>query len=150
MGYVLSYCGNVNPLSISLKGFVVWIHEILSQKQQRVYDNKSVRITTVHSAKGLEAPVVILADASSSESMSTIKFAYEGDMFILNIKNSSKAAKEMFLRYNDKSAKENMRLLYVAMTRPKYELHAFGSNNEKNSWYTMIKDSLSFDSIDAE
>ncbi len=148
MGYVLSYCGNMNSLKISLQGFIIWIDAILSKKQQRVYDNKSVRITTVHSAKGLEAPIVILADASSSESMSTIKFAYEDDIFILNTKNSSKAVKEMFLRSNDKSAKENMRLLYVAMTRPKYELHVFGSNNDKNSWYTIIKNSLSPDNID--
>jgi ATP-dependent helicase/nuclease subunit A len=141
MDHVLHYCSETNRTSF--QGFMVWLHETLSKKQQKVYDNKSIRITTVHSAKGLEAPVVILADAASSESSSVTKFAYEDDMFILNTKNTSKAAKEMISRWNDKSVKENMRLLYVAMTRPKYELHVFGNNKDKTSWYTMIRDAVS-------
>jgi ATP-dependent helicase/nuclease subunit A len=141
MDHVLHYCSEINRTSFN--GFMVWLHETLSRKQQKVYDNKSIRITTVHSAKGLEAPIVILADAAASEGSSVTKFAYEDDMFILNTKNSSKAAKDMISRWNDKSAKENMRLLYVAMTRPKYELHVFGNNKDKASWYTMIRDAVS-------
>lgn len=143
MDYVLHYCSETNPLNVSFQGLMVWLHDTLSKKQQKVFDNKSIRITTVHSAKGLEAPVVILGDAAASDNASVTKFAYEDDMFILNTKNSSTAAKEMISRWNEKSAKENMRLLYVAMTRPKYELHVFGNNKDKASWYTMIKDAVS-------
>lgn len=140
MDYVFSYCSSINPLNISLSGFMIWLHNFLSKKQQKIYDNKSVRITTVHSAKGLEAPIVILADADSSESFAPVRFAYEGDRMILNTKNSGKAVKEMIARWNEKTARENMRLLYVAMTRPKYELHVFGSSKSKHSWYSTLRE----------
>ena len=48
---------------VSLRGFLHWLEDFLTQKQQIVFDKQSIAITTVHSAKGLEAPIVILADA---------------------------------------------------------------------------------------
>lgn len=137
--YLYTYYQSTNPLKISAQNFMAWLHDLMGQKQQRVYDNKSVRITTVHSAKGLEAPVVILADAYGSDRLSGAKFAYEDDIFVLNTKNSSQSVKSLITRTEIQLKMENIRLLYVAMTRPKSELHVFGTYNSKDSWYSMIK-----------
>ncbi len=142
MDYIFTYYQTTNSIKISMGNFMIWLHDLMGQKQQRLYDNKSVRITTVHSAKGLEAPVVILADAYKTERLSGLKFAYENDIFVLNIKNSSQNVKSLITRTEIQLKMENMRLLYVAMTRPKSELHVFGRYNGKESWYSMIRDAI--------
>ncbi len=142
MDYIFTYYQTTNPIKISMQNFMVWLHDLMGQKQQRLYDNRSVRITTVHSAKGLEAPVVILADAYASDRLSGAKFAYEDDIFVLNTKNSSQSIKSLITRTEMQLKMENMRLLYVAMTRPKRELHVFGTYNCKESWYSMIKSAI--------
>ena len=111
-----------------------------------------VRIMTVHGAKGLEAPIVILADAAHFQSEKM-----EGNIVPLpetagemkgfpvyipktfvtpTIVESWKQAKK------DKGLAERYRLLYVAMTRARDELYVFGSvgvkaEREKN-WYATI------------
>lgn len=140
MEYVFTYCKITHPVRVSLQGFIVWVHDLLGQKQQRVFDNKSVRITTVHSAKGLEAPVVILADAAISNTLFTTRFVFEGSMMMLNSKN--RAVQNLINEHNDNLSMESMRLLYVAMTRPKNELHVFGMPSSKNSWYSLIRNHI--------
>ena len=142
LDYILHYQYTTKKVNVSYDGFMIWLHKLLTQKQQKPYDNKSIRITTVHSAKGLEAPIVILADAGLSDTTAIARFAHENDIFILNTKNSPKISQDVFMRYNKKSAKENIRLLYVAMTRPKYELHVFGTNKQSSTWYNIIKNAL--------
>lgn len=139
LDYILSYYQTVNPFKISPQNFMSWIDNLLSQKQQKLYDNQSVRITTVHSAKGLEAPLVILADPHTSDRSSPVKFAYDNDIFVLNTKNSTNNIKSLIKRMETQLKMENMRLLYVAMTRAKSELHVFGTCNSRENWYSMIK-----------
>lgn len=138
MDYLLFFCRSTEPLKISLNTFIAFIDDLMSKKQQQLYDNKSVRITTIHSAKGLEAPIVILADAHTSETMGANKFLKLDDITILH----NPDLKKLLTQYNTKQDAEKMRLLYVAMTRAKNELHVFGSSKSKDSWYRRIKDAL--------
>lgn len=139
MDYVFTYYKVTHISQVSLRGFLHWLEDFLTQKQQIVFDKQSIAITTVHSAKGLEAPIVILADASFSNNTPYTKFACEDDIFILNTQNSSRASKELITRYNQELSMESMRLLYVAMTRAKDELHVFGYRSSQNTWYSLIQ-----------
>jgi ATP-dependent helicase/nuclease subunit A len=136
--YIFTYYQTINPFKISAGNFLIWLSDLMSNKQQKLYDNHSVRITTVHSAKGLEAPVVILADAYMSDNISAPRFAYEDDIFILNTKTASQKVKSLIYADEIQFKMENIRLLYVAMTRAKSELHVFGMDNSQDSWYSLI------------
>ena len=47
----------------SLQGFLAWLREAqIEIKRDMEIDRDEVRVMTVHGAKGLEAPIVILAD----------------------------------------------------------------------------------------
>lgn len=115
----------------------------------------AVRIMTVHGAKGLEAPIVILADTVSvpntgrerSYFFETEKGAQVPAMGLSALGKASPhiaAAKEA---KKQQLIEEYYRLLYVALTRAKYELHLFGMANEKGevspaSWYAKLREAM--------
>lgn len=140
--YILTYYQTTNPFKISAQNFMLWLDDVMGNKEQKLYDNKSVRITTIHSAKGLEAPIVILADVYTPYKISHTKFACKDDIFILNSKYSNQKVKSIINHSEIALKMENIRLLYVAMTRPKSELHLFGTYDSKDSWYSLIKSAI--------
>ena len=110
-----------------------------------------VRIMTVHGAKGLEAPVVILADTVSvpttqHERMFVIPSPQDQLLPVLGISSLGKAALMLVAAKQHKAHKlqdEYARLLYVALTRARDELHVFGTASKKGavkagSWYEVV------------
>ncbi len=108
-----------------------------------------VKITTIHSAKGLEAPIVILADCLHD---SKSQYGANKDKILWLNKGQVKipiwsAGKESELTKSIKDNEHNikqeeyLRLLYVAMTRAKDELYiaGFGKNTNNDCWYNIIK-----------
>ncbi|ALU39045.1 hypothetical protein AS188_03985 [Kocuria flava] len=88
-------------------------------------DAKAVRITTVHAAKGLEYPVVILAGTGSTPRSGTqhVLFAADGTMEVSLKKGLATAGhEELKEREKDMLAAERLRLLYVACTRAQSHL----------------------------
>lgn len=96
----------------------------------------SVRVMTIHAAKGLEFPFVIMANLSkkfdwrdlyekmlvSERGISLKYFNYFSHTTTL----TAKMALEL-IRLKNKLMEEEMRILYVALTRPIYQLAIFGS-----------------------
>lgn len=92
----------------------------------------AVRLMTVHSAKGLEFPVVFLADLGKLFNMDDAKAAVLTDSELGIASNVLDAERGLVYpsiarlaltnRKRRESLSEEMRLLYVAMTRPKYRL----------------------------
>ena len=85
-----------------------------------------VRVMTVHGAKGLEAPVVILADATADPARLgrvPLTLDYEvtdgGPVPLLRSRKEERCApfEEIILGQEKRDLEEHMRLLYVAMTR---------------------------------
>ena len=145
MQYIFAYNSGVYSTNQSLQGFVIWMMDTFNNKQQEKYDKSSVRITTVHSAKGLEAPIVILADAAMSNTAKSDKIMFNNDYFLLHSGNKTNSTIAITDDCKKKAYAENQRLLYVALTRAKYELHIFGmKNNNTNlensnsSWYNIL------------
>jgi ATP-dependent helicase/nuclease subunit A len=105
-------------------------------------NSKGVKIITVHAAKGLQSPIIILADAGDSENMPNENFFWHNEKLIVpnvsEYKNSK--IKEIVNERKIKLKQESLRLLYVAMTRTEDELYIFGENgNKQDSWYNITK-----------
>ncbi len=117
-----------------------------------------VRIMTVHGAKGLQAPIVILPDTTTLPKM-------DKKLFWLPVPQQQDAAVPVFcprgaLRsqaLTDATAQattameeEYNRLLYVALTRAEDELIVCGAEGKRavpeNSWYASVK--AGFDRLD--
>ncbi|HHL43467.1 MAG TPA: double-strand break repair helicase AddA, partial [Hellea balneolensis] len=108
-----------------------------------------VRVMTVHAAKGLEAPVVILPDTTQVPSAGReLLIPFQGGGFIVNVsKNDRPEILQTAIELREKKfAQEEMRLLYVALTRAESRLLVCGfeSNHKvaENSWYQWVKTAL--------
>lgn len=112
-----------------------------------------VRIMTVHGAKGLESPIVILADTTNPPDLRK-ELWFKTDAMALPLVTISDDAKLVEMREPLKEARrealqrEYERLLYVAITRAEDELYIGGvqpASNRKvgeNSWYAICKSAL--------
>ncbi len=134
-----------NPISLS--GFIHWFNNIPSEIKRDM--NKSnlnaVRIMTIHGAKGLEAPIVILPDTRSSiGKMDTFLWRDNLPIYLSSAEKRHDVQKELIKKYQEKQIQEHKRLLYVALTRPKDILIIFGADKNTVSnynWYDIIKKS---------
>lgn len=134
----------------SLQGFLHWLRsgeiELKRELEQRGRDE--VRIMTVHGAKGLQAPVVILPDTTSLPQL-PLPLRWSEDGLLLwcpgrhcdaPLARSARAEAE---RQRDR---EYRRLLYVAMTRAEDRLYVVGcagSRSEPEScWYELVRRAL--------
>ena len=140
----------------SITRFAAWINE-LRQLEKEAPDEpvtqgaeQRVRLLSVHSAKGLEAPVIFLADSANSPSN---KKAYSAlidwpaekqkpDYFLLNgakkdLDNFSQTCQQQQQVFEDR---EDTNLLYVALTRAKQLLYISGSEPKSKDlgWYGKI------------
>ncbi len=126
--------------------------ELMIEEWERAEDSKhppsillpentdAIRIMTIHSAKGLEFPVVIIPFLyfSGKKNINEIVVEYNGTKRIAKITKKNKEyilpehnptlKKEIYTRIMSNeidSLFEEINNLYVGMTRPKYELHIF-------------------------
>jgi len=140
----------------SLAGFIAWF-DAGEGELKREADNAAgqVRVMTVHGAKGLQAPIVILADAAADPAR-----AGRGEMVVLSDPaNVERNLPLPGLRKEDKlgriaeaaamiareSDEEHWRLLYVAMTRAEEALFIAGALGSwetepaPGSWFAQLR-----------
>ncbi|MBV9974531.1 MAG: double-strand break repair helicase AddA [Hyphomicrobiales bacterium] len=111
-----------------------------------------VRVMTVHGAKGLEAPIVILADACGSPPRAerllllTCDGRRQVPAWVPRMELDCAATSRARRDEAQSRAREERRLLYVAMTRARDRLIVAGCPvNGKvpaTSWYAMVKTAL--------
>ena len=123
--------------------FIGWFNSIDIEVQlNRSSSTNAVQIMTVHSAKGLQAPIVILADAASTEYKPIKRIFSHQDLPIISLSAQYDDELINLLKKEDqlKEAHENNRLLYVALTRAEDELYITGINTGrlKGSWYDIV------------
>ncbi len=117
---------------------------------------QEVRVMTVHGAKGLEAPIVILPDTTQVPSSRSSLIPVETSFAWNSAKAKLPQALTPYLeRVENKQNQEQLRLLYVAMTRAESRLIICGFDNGQNktgikdgSWYDRI--SKSFETLDTQ
>ena len=148
LGAALDYTRNHPP---SLQGFVHWLRRSGAEiKREAGSAGAAVRIMTVHGAKGLQAPVVILPDTSALPP-DDAKFVWAPDpassrcVPLWAPDKSMRGAAWTAQRTEDtaKRMQEYNRLLYVALTRAEDRLVICGWDTrhglKDESWYRLIQ-----------
>jgi len=117
-------------------------------------DDGRVRILTIHAAKGLEAPVVFLADAarppaSESGARALIQWPAEAERpryfhLVGKKAHQDNASKTLIAIEQLASAREDANLLYVALTRAQQLLYVSGCEpgRGERGWYGHIEHRL--------
>lgn len=143
----------------SLQGFVAWLRAAEADvKRDMEMDRDEVRVMTVHGAKGLEAPIVVLADTTAPAQGwhlphllriapdSATPGAAERLIWATAKENDvgpMAAARDAALHA---AREEYRRLLYVAMTRAAERLVVCGAQGEKKipdgCWYQLVTEAL--------
>jgi len=129
----------------SLQSFIFWLESYnTSIKRDNTADNK-IRIMTLHAAKGLQSPVVILCDTTSLPTSSN-RFVWDKDGKTLSAQNADYLPDyylELKAVEQSKAYAEYLRLLYVGMTRAEDHLIICGYQNERklpeNCWYELVR-----------
>lgn len=144
-----------------LYSFIHYINNLIESrtdfdsKRQDGADDDRVRLITVHASKGLEYPVCFLAacgtDIRDAESG---PFAYvEGFGLAFRLRDSSglslvenPAVNALLRRRAEKGFEEELRILYVALTRARERLYLFGtcSRTAPEDYLARVQDQISF------
>ncbi len=109
-----------------------------------VDEENVVHINTIHSSKGLQYPVVFLANASASiknEDAQGMMLVHETEGAALESRDPSTRRKQKNLKWNAAADRiilegkaEELRLLYVALTRAEEYLYIVGSVKDPDKW----------------
>lgn len=144
LAQALSYEQTETP---SLTGFVTWFRQDeMDIKRQIDARRDEIRVMTVHGAKGLEAPIVILPDCAKpggNPNRDKLLPMENGPLLWSGRAETRPAAtraraEALALRSTD----ERMRLLYVAMTRAESWLivaAAGETGTGTDSWHAMVE-----------
>ncbi len=135
----------------SLTGFLVWFEsDEIVVKRRLDSESRAIRVMTVHGAKGLEAPVVILPDTTPQRRDDQLRdevLALDG-VAVWRVARDEMppamaAAREEALQ---RGREERMRLLYVAMTRAESWLIVCGAGEmgkvPEDSWYGLVEQGM--------
>lgn len=114
-----------------------------------------LQILTIHSAKGLEAPIVFIADTAT---VPKERFSYNAHVnwpsgadkpqhiqLLLNSKSRDEATQDLLDAQRQRDAREEANLLYVALTRARQILYISGveaAKNKDQGWYKQISRQL--------
>jgi ATP-dependent helicase/nuclease subunit A len=122
-------------------------------------DQNAVRLMSIHQSKGLEFPVVVVADlgkrfnlaAESSGVVLTDRYGFAMQVRPPAKRKSYDSLPAWLSRRNEReeSIGEELRVLYVAMTRPQQKLILVGSASEKTmeSWEEECPEPLAYHRI---
>ena len=148
LGQALAYETTEIP---SLTGFVAWATtDAFEVKRQLSEASTMVRVMTVHGAKGLEAPIVILPDTMlTRRSPGADQLLQTTDQQLLwntRIPERPDTLQDAVSVQQQKEQEERMRLLYVAMTRAQSWFVVAGAGEGKESearnWYTHVQEGI--------
>lgn len=139
----------------SLTGFLVWIDsDSVEIKRQMDGAGNRLRVMTVHGAKGLEAPIVILPDTVDRRPQDRDEVLRLGDgtaVWKVPATEAPPIVAEVMEDRRHNSADESARLLYVALTRARNWLIVAGAGKAEVettagpkedtalSWYRLVE-----------
>jgi ATP-dependent helicase/nuclease subunit A len=158
LSQALAYERNDIP---SLTGFLTWMHtDDVTVKRQADSAGHRIRVMTVHGAKGLEAPIVILPDTANRKypKTKTIR-VLPGGFPAWNVSRNESPAALLAAEKEEKdqARDESLRLLYVALTRAQcwlivaaagecYKKPSKSGEDEEDlsmpSWFSLVEDGM--------
>ncbi len=133
----------------TLTGFLDWFEngDIVVKRQLEGGENL-VRIMTVHGAKGLEAPIVILPDTLEKKPNDRSKL-FELESGAMAWKSGADDASDAEVAATEAKRatddEEALRLLYVALTRAETRLVICGAGKppqKPEAWYNLVREGM--------
>jgi len=142
---------------VDLERFAAAMAEIgIEVKRELDEPNGLVRVMTVHGAKGLEAPIVILPDTTTkppNRGSALLKTEDGGFLWCASKKDDCGPSGEARSLRDRKTQEENLRLFYVALTRARDRLIIAGrlaSNRTKpdgGGWYALAEAAFAHETV---
>ena len=138
----------------SLQGFLHWIEasETTVKRDLQQDGRDEVRVMTVHGAKGLQAPIVFLADTMGLPPTDTPLILWPGQdgpdapLWAPRRALERRVAEMPRASINQRRMREYRRLLYVAMTRAEDRLYVCGWETKNappdDAWYAAVASGL--------
>src|SRR5262249_46222401 len=139
----------------SLQGFIAWLRTVQADvKRDMEIARDEVRVMTVHGAKGLEAPIVVLADSTTPPAgpphrqPRLLVMPGPPDRLVWAAAKATATEPIAAARERTRAEAENeyRRLLYVALTRAIKRLVVCGYDGERKRpegcWYDLVLDAL--------
>ena len=132
-----------------LTAFLEWL-AASDVKVKRQTGSGAIRVMTVHGAKGLEAPVVVLPDCSADWNAQTEPLAEAEDGTVVWMASEAEmgpALRAVQEARKDRRDRERERLLYVAATRAESWLivaaaKSSGKDGEGRSWWDIVSSAM--------
>ncbi len=157
LGAALTYAASHAP---SLQGFLHWLRQSTAEaRREPGAAGDAVRIMTVHASKGLQAPIVIMADSASRPKPDRTQLFWMRDaatgldlpIFCPRRDAHCEESRRFHALMQARDSEEHHRLLYVAMTRAEDRLIACGwesgaAGSTTPSWHELI--GRGFDRLD--
>ncbi len=134
-----------NNLNSGLQEFIYWLENSNIQIKRDAEAGEGLKVMTIHGAKGLQAPIVFLADTTSTPSSGTRFFwDKEGGLYWPGSSDNHNQLIHSLKQENNLSEfSEYLRLLYVAMTRAEDDLYITGLSDKSeppnDCWYNIIQ-----------
>lgn len=138
--------------TVSLLGFLAEVTASASDiKRQTEARSDVVRVMTVHGSKGLQAPIVVLADATDDPGIGHRPFSVDVagweklPVFAVSADERHGAIADAYQKAAEAAAQEHWRLFYVAMTRAEEILIVAGVTKKadraipQGSWHAAIE-----------
>ncbi len=132
----------------SLTGFLTWLAtDDVTIKRQMDSGGDFIRVMTVHGAKGLEAPIVILPQTGTTKNdvRDDILDAGGRALWKARATEATELQKDLINIKKNLQFQERMRLLYVALTRAESWLIICGSGDPPSkgeTWYEIAEHAL--------
>jgi len=144
IGHLIGLAIKFEQDSNSLQEFISWCSSYEIEISKDLTTQNVVRIMTVHGAKGLQSPIVILPDTTSVP-RSDHKFFWDQNdypFFSINSATHNSFYKDLKQTSTYLAYKEYLRLLYVAVTRAQERLLVCGystnSKTDPEAWHSIL------------
>lgn len=145
LSQALAYERNDIP---SLTGFLIWLEtDDIEVKRQMDSEGHRIRVMTVHGAKGLEAPIVILpetADRKPPDRDEIYALPDDTPVWKTGAEDSPDVIRQVRAARQARTEQESLRLLYVALTRARAWLIVAGAGTAKSegAWYRLVSQGM--------
>ena len=129
----------------NLQNFLEFCEQIDPEISLDLSNSNAVKISTVHSSKGLQAPIIILPDTiynyyQQNDNKVEILWNQNFPLWLNADSNINPKIKNLTDDLKHKNYEEHLRLLYVALTRAQDEIYIGGcaKDFDDKCWYHII------------
>jgi ATP-dependent exoDNAse (exonuclease V) beta subunit len=144
----LEFINSFENKNFGLRNFLEYFNSLQENDSSlfvKGYFNKGIKIMTIHKAKGLQFPVVVIPFLKLSVQkgiQSPYLYYYKNKMSLFNVNKNiatfSKQANKLYIKERLNLLQTELNILYVSMTRAIYELYGIVPNKKNNLYSSFM------------